>query len=510
MHTSMKACLRMQCPYTPAGGQRATVMGPSGEQIMAKRWASRVLVGLGLAGLLPTSASAQGVPEPMPMQPPGGWHPAMMQGQPLPTPGGPGMHGMHGMPGPAMGGMPGPGMGMPGPGMGMPGPGMPPGGFPASPMIDPASFGPNGTPGVDLPMGATYYPGISGDGSGGLFSCCKSLFYCESGERRGIYGKLGYIAMWRESLPRIDLVAIEPATTVDLTDPTNPFIRPTTDGDPVTLFPFIFDMGSLSPRPHNGAQFAVGIQDNDACMMWELGGYFASFGVIRKNLVAPGRLDTPYFNAPVGFQDTAGLWLNADLMAFEFGNSVWSAETNLRWFGSTWKCFDVNYLVGLRYVKLYERFTHYTVDDDIQFGVNDPTTRANLTFQAENDMLGAQVGFGMTQWLSETWSLSYDQKVGLMANGAKSRNRLVRDDGLVGFDTVHTTWRFATIWEGGLYLGLGTGGWRARAGYEYKIFSGVSSINQQFTFDLQDAAFRHKSTDTLLYHGPSLSIEWVF
>jgi len=70
MHTSMKACLRMQCPYTPAGGQRATVMGPSGEQIMAKRWASRVLVGLGLAGLLPTSANAQGVPEPMPMQPP--------------------------------------------------------------------------------------------------------------------------------------------------------------------------------------------------------------------------------------------------------------------------------------------------------------------------------------------------------------------------------------------------------------------------------------------------------
>jgi len=463
---------------------------------MAMRWASRVLVGMGLTGLLPATAPAQGMPEPMPMQPPGGpgtWMPAMA-GQ---APGGPPM----GMPPGAMmgGGMPAGGMPMGGMGNA---------GFPGMPMIDPASFGPDGTPGVGLPMGATYYPGISG--AHGLCDSVKNLFYSESGERRAFYGKVGYVGLMRESLPRTPLVAIEPALTLDTTDPTNPFLRPTTDGDPVALSPFIFDLASVSPRIHNGVQFSLGLQDNDAGMMFELGGYYAAFGAIRKDMTAPGRLDTPYINAPIGFQDTAGLWLNADYMQFVFGNSVWSGEANLRWFGSTWKGLDVNYLVGLRYIKLYERFSHYTIDDDIQFGVNDPTTRATLTWKAENDMVGGQVGFGLTSWLTQVWNISYDQKIALLANGAKTRNELVRDDGLVGFNDAHTTWRFASAYEGGLFLGLGTGAWRLRAGYEWKLFVGVSSVNQQFTYDLEQAPFRHKSTDSIFYHGPSASIEWVF
>jgi hypothetical protein len=244
--------------------------------------------------------------------------------------------------------------------------------------------------------------------------------------------------------------------------------------------------------------------------MFEVGGYFAAFAANRRDVTAPGRLSSPYINAPIGFQDTAGLWLNADYMQTTFGNSVWSGEANLRWFGSTWKCFDVNYLIGVRYIKLYERFTHYTVDDDIQFGVNDPTTRATLTYKAENDMIGGQIGFGLTQWLTEAWSYSYEQKIAFLANGAKTRNSLIRDDQFVGFDHSRTTWRFATAWEGGLFLNFGHGSWRVRTGYEYKLFVGVASVDQQFTFDLQDAAFRHKSTDSILYHGPSASIEWVF
>src|SRR4029079_2484117 len=129
----------------------------------------------------------------------------MMQGQSgaMPYPGPQGMPGMDGMPGPGMGGMPGPGMA--------------PGGYPGMPMIDPASCGPDGMPGVGLPMGATYYPGISGDGCGGLFGWCKGLLYCDSGDRRAVYGKVGYIGLWRESLPRPNLLATSPPPAVDLT-----------------------------------------------------------------------------------------------------------------------------------------------------------------------------------------------------------------------------------------------------------------------------------------------------
>jgi hypothetical protein len=482
---------------------------------MAMRWASGVLVGLGVAGLLPTSATAQGVAEPMPMHSHGGWAPTFYQGAPAPGgyAGGPGMPGMPGGPGMMPpGGMP-PGMMPPGgmpPGGMPPGMGMPPGG-PGMPMVNPASCGPNGMPGVDLQMGATYYPGISGHG--GLCGWFKDLFYCDSGERKGLYAKVGYLGLKRNGLPDRPLVAIEDPFVIDTSDPDNPFIRPTTDGDPVTLFagaPFIENLSGLSAEYNNGVQFAIGLQDSDNCFMLELAGFFISHKSQVSDVRAPGRLDAPYFNAPAGFQDTAGLWLNADYMHLAFSNSVSSAELNLRWFGSTWGCFDLNYLVGLRYVKLYEKFTHYTIDDDFQFFVDDPTTRATLSYKAENDLFGAQIGFGLTQWLSQTWSWSFEQKFAFLANAAKTQNRLIRDDGFVGFDFGRTTERFATAYEGGMFLNFGSGSWRVRGGYEYKLFVGVASVDQQFTYDLLDAAFRHKSTDTIIYHGPSASIEWVF
>jgi hypothetical protein len=453
---------------------------------MAKRWASAMLVGLGLAGLLPTTATAQGFPamaEPMPMQ-------AAPQ-----APFGQMTQGMQFAPTNYDGGN-------------AAAPGMP-----MAPVMNPNACGPDGTPGVGLPMGATYYPGMGHDNcQEGIPACIHKLLYNDEGERRLFYGKIGYISLQRQSLPRTPLVALEPAFVVDNTT-IPPSLRPTTDGDGDSTFgahPFIFSMNQLSPISAPGVQAFIGLEDKSHDVMWEVGGFYTSN--VRRNaeITAPGRLDSPYFNIPVGFQGDDGLWTNADYMQLIFVNSIYSGEINARFFGTCWKSLDINWLIGLRYVKLYERFSHYTIDDDIQHMVDDPTSRATLTWKAENDLFGLQVGFSATQRISEAWSISWDQKFMFLANGAQTAESLVRDDGFVGYDVAHTTWRYSQGFDGGLYLDFGGGNFRIRAGWDLKVFLGVAQADKQFTYDLQAAPTIHRSSGTTVYQGPSASLEFVF
>jgi hypothetical protein len=448
---------------------------------MAKRWACGVLFGLGVAGLLPQPALAQGFPvEPMPMQaaPPAGAYGSM--GYPTAAPGYD----------PAMGG------------------------FPGMPMLNPGPAAPGTLPGVGLPMGGTYYPGAGqGDCPEGLAGCLHKLLYTADGERRQVYGKIGYIGLKRESLPRTPLITVEPEFVFDFSDPFNPVTRPSTDGDGDSTLgfnPVVFDLNGLSPRLNQGLQFALGLQEADNGVMWEIGGFYISNSQRRSTFLLPGRLDSPYINPPIGFEGNLGLWTNADFMQVTFNNSVWSGEANARFFGVCWKGLDINYLVGLRYIKLYERMSHFTIDDDIQFGIDDPFTRATLNWKGENDMFGAQVGFSLIQRFSNFLSVSYDQKVAFLANASQASQSLVRGDGFVGYDVSHTSWRFGQAYEGGLYLDVAGGNFRVRAGWDLKIYTGVSAADRQFTYDLQAGPNMHRTSGTILYHGPSASVEFVF
>lgn len=470
-------------------GTRASAVGPSGEQIMANRWATGLLVGLGVAGLCP-GAQAQGFPgEPMPMNmaPPSG----MPSGQ-MPMfgsgygPGGPQMPAMAPGAGPMMPMAPGPMMG----GMGDPG-------MPAGPMMNHGQMGPNGMPGVGLPMGATYYPGISCDNR---TSCWDKIFFCEDGERRRFYSKIGYVGLKRNSNPEFPVVSIEPA-----------FNNIDGDGDPTFgLTPFIRSWNDVSGQLNSGVQAYIGLQDDHDGIIYEIGGWYIDNQNVQNTTVSLGRLNSPYTNAPVGFQDLFGLWTNADLMQLTYTNSIYSGEINVRFFGDCWKTLDVNYLIGLRYIKLQDQFKHYTIDDDLQFGISDPTTRATLRWQGENDMFGGQVGWSLTQRFTKTWSFSWDQKIALLANAARTKQSLYRDDGFQGYDVAETTWRFAQAYETGLYLDLNAGNMRIRAGYDLKIFVGIASAQRQFNYDLELGPTLRNTADTAVYHGPSASIEFVF
>lgn len=470
---------------------------------MANRWASGLLVGLGIAGLCPM-AQAQGVPgEPMPINAAGGnfmpqgpapmfgtgygpgmpaMAPGMQGGMPSGMPGGPMM---------PMGGMPGmPGMGDPGMQGGMPG-------MPGGPSMNFGECGPNGVPGVGLPMGATYYPGISGMNRG---SCWEKIFCSEDGERRKWYAKAGYIGLKRNGLPSTPMVTEELLeNNIDgLGDPT------------LGLTPVIGTMNNVSGRLSNGVQAAIGLQDDCQGVIYEIGGFFLSNTVANRSFTSLGRLDSPYFNAPIGFQENQGLWTNADFMQLTYKNTIYSGEMNMRFFGDCWKTLDVNYLIGLRYIQLQDSLQQFTIDDDLQLGIVDPTTHATLRWGGTNNMLGGQVGWSLTQRLTPTWSVSWDQKIALLANAARTQTSLYRGDGFEGYNVNQTTWRFAQAYEGGLFLEMNAGNLRLRAGYAYNIYVGVTEAANQFTYDLEAAPFTRNSASTVIYHGPSASFEFVF
>ncbi len=473
---------------------------------MANRWASGLLVGLGFTGLCPMVQAQGGPGEPMPMNvAPGG---GMPQG-PMPIFGtgyGPGMPAMA----PGMGMPPGmmpPGMGMPS-GMGGPGGpmmpmaggpmgegGMP--GMPGMPNMNYGEVGPNGMPGVGLPMGATYYPGISGCNR---TSCWDKIFFSEDGERRRIYTKIGYIGLKRQGLADMPIISVEPEeNNVDgLGDPT------------FGLTPFVAGFNNVSGKLQNGLQAYVGLQDDCHNFIFEVGGFYIANNGTNYNRTTLGRLNSPYTDAPIGFQDTDGLWTNADYMSLNYKNTLYSAEMNLRFFGDCWKTLDVNYLIGLRYIKLQDSLKHYTNDDGLQTGVNDPTTIATLEWRGENDMFGLQVGWGLTQRLTQTWAISWDQKIALLANAAQTQQSLVRGDGLVGFQTSETSWRFAQAFESGLFLDMNAGNMRLRAGYNFNLYVGVATAENQFNYNLEQTPNTRKTADTIFYHGPSASIEFVF
>ena len=445
-------------------------------------------MGLGFAGLCPV-AQAQGVPgEPMPMNMAPG-------GMPGPMP----IFGTgYGPSAPAMT----PGMGMPGMGM----PGMPPGpmmpmadgpGMPMAPMMNHGEVGPNGMPGVGLPMGATYYPGISGCNRTSFW---EKIFYSEDGERRRLYTKVGYIGLKRNGLSDTPIVSLE-----------DEFNNLDGLGDPTFgLTPFIAGFNNVSPDLQNGMQVYLGLQDDNDCFIWEIGGFYIANRGNTLTLTSLGRLNSPYTNAPVGFQDTDGLWTNADRMSLQYKNTLYSAEMNWRFFGECWKSLDINYLIGLRYIKLQDSLRHYTIDDDLQLGISDPTTRAALEWRGENDMFGLQVGWGLTQRLTQTWSVSWDQKIALLANAAQTQQSLVRDDGLVGFKTSETSWRFAQAYETGFFLDLNAGNMRLRGGYQLNLYVGVATAENQFNYDLDLTPTVRKTADTVFYHGPAISVEFVF
>src|SRR5262249_24363152 len=133
----------------------------------------------------------------------------------------------------------------------------------------------------------------------------------------------------------------------------------------------------------------------------ELSGFYVGQTSASKTYANPGRVDTFFnvngdvFTFPLDFEGNNGMWLQADVIRTRLQTALANGEFNFRWWPHAFG--EVNGLIGVRYLDLYERVGIYTGDDDLTMrdvnGRTNPVLQALYTATAHNRILGGQLGW---------------------------------------------------------------------------------------------------------------------
>ncbi len=243
-------------------------------------------------------------------------------------------------------------------------------------------------------------------------------------------------------------------------------------------------------------------------------------------------LDLPFFNAPNGFQGNNNLWRNADLVSLRFQTELSNYEGNIRyWTNVGSPCEGI---VGIRYLQHMESLDYTTVDDFFQDVINpnpvlpgstpvfnvsggpgrrvgDPTVTATYRTRVENRVIGPQLGFE-GHLLPFNWlALSYSAKAMAGVNLLDRQVSLTRGDGFSGFRTEEKLQRFAHAYELNFNADVSLlECCHLRAGYNLFWLVDVATAVGQIDYDLSHTAGRRNSSDSVLYQGPSIELQFVF
>jgi Putative beta barrel porin-7 (BBP7) len=184
-----------------------------------------------------------------------------------------------------------------------------------------------------------------------------------------------------------------------------------------------------------------------------------------------------------------------------------SAEANYR----CWLSADSNFswLIGVRYLDLYERFSFFTGDDDLT--APDPTTQAIYSVTAHNQILAPQLGFEWNRpiccWLAFTMSA----KGAWGANFLTVDTQLKRGDAFTAFHNGRSQTLFSHLYETGFFLDFRLRERaRLRAGYDLMWVVDVAEALGQFDYDLSHTSGQTKNNQTIFYHGPIVELHFLF
>jgi hypothetical protein len=318
------------------------------------------------------------------------------------------------------------------------------------------------------------------------------------------YGGIGYMALQRQRLGHGAAAVLDTASGgVDTGNP------------PPAGALQAADFHDIGMNWNNGLRGTLGVFHDDRA--FELSGFYLFQNSSAKTYANPGRLDS-FFNvngnfsaAPLGFEGDNGMWLQADVMRLRLQTALGSAEANYRW----WPCPQFSWLLGVRYLDLYERFSFYTGDDDLTvLGTNgrpDPTREATYYVTAHNQIVAPQLGFEwnrpLTCWLDFTMS----------AKGAWGANfltvdvNLKRGDGFMAPHSGRSQTLFSHLYETGFFLDFHAGERaRLRAGYNLMWVVDVAEALGQFDYNLAHTSGRTKDNQSIFYHGPLVELSFLF
>jgi hypothetical protein len=300
----------------------------------------------------------------------------------------------------------------------------------------------------------------------------------------------GWVAFMREHLLHRPFAVLDPAGTNDGVLPPA--------GSPV-----VADFNDLEPSLHHGFRAAVGYYRCNWAL--EVGGFYLADQNDDYHFINPGRLSAFFVNPPIGFTD---LWDNADLMSLALSTRLASLEINSRWF--TGVCgVELEFLVGVRYVNLRERFQIFTDDDGLQLFPT-PAGTATHSTEADNHLVGAHVGWSVHAPVIPGVGVAWDFRSGWYGNDADVEVQLVRGDGLVGLAGADDHSRSSQTIETGLYLDFIRGCWRVRMGYNLLWLNHVALAPDQVDFNLANTTVRGDFDGEVLYHGPTVLVDVIF
>lgn len=176
-------------------------------------------------------------------------------------------------------------------------------------------------------------------------------------------------------------------------------------------------------------------------------------------------------------------------------------------------CSRVTWIAGARFLKFDESLIYGSVDAGFNFGDNGGLNEAYLDVDAENNLVGAQIGVQVDYCPLGRWNLFATPKIGIYGNDVSTRSRLYDGAGNVSFDIAGHKTDFAMLAQ--LDLGLSyqvSCNLRAFGGYRAIAVTGVALADNQIPFYIA-AADEFADPDTngsLILHGAFAGLEWSF
>ena len=315
------------------------------------------------------------------------------------------------------------------------------------------------------------------------------------------------------------IIAHRPATWYTIAD----FVPLTYDTNGIELArrgargPTVLTTNDLEHEFDSGGRFTIG-RTLGTCYQLEasyLGIYSWADSVAAADSTANalggvGTLSSLFsnFSAPA----VTGLDLSNLVTASDY-NTFQSAEVNLRgWLNLPPGPFDVQLLVGARYMKAFEDFRLSSISN-----VPAPGGAQNSAIvQTRNDMYGVQLGIDMKFLINARLYVDFETKGGILQNFASQNTSYTNIDsggGVSIFDTQANQSR--TVWFGDVMVTANmqvAANWNVRLGYQAIFANGLALGPQNFQTNnalLRTGPGQLDDTGEVIYHGPVLGVMWT-
>ncbi len=285
-----------------------------------------------------------------------------------------------------------------------------------------------------------------------------------------------------------------------------------TGNPPPANAPVLQSLSDVSQHFGGGPRATLGYLFNGNQAI-EVSGFYIFQNSSTTALADPGRIDSFFFNPPLGFEGDNGLWLQADRMSTSFSSTLWNAEVNYRYTDAA--VTGAELIAGVRYLDLDERLSSVTDDDGIQFplvnGGADPTRVATYSVRTHNHLLAPQLGFEWDKNLTNWLGLGVSAKGAWGANFVTLDRSLVRGDGFVGFAGSKSETQFSQMYEMNAFVDFHLmERLTLRMGYDTMWFLNMANVVDQYDFNLQDTNNLNNRNGSIFFHGPMAELQFLF